>query len=236
MIVVASVYGARAAKSGATTIPVVFTLVPDPVGAGLVTNPSRPGGNLTGIAVALGAQISGKWVDLVKEALPTTTRLGVLANPANPIHDTSLAAMSGAAQARGVTLRVVEARDAGQLTGALTRISSERLDALIVAADVLFRNERDRIVDFVAGQRLPTMFYAREFAEAGGLMTYGPSGPDMFRQAAGLVDRILKGAKPGDLPVEQPAKFELVVNMKTAKALGLVIPPSVLQRADQVIE
>jgi putative ABC transport system substrate-binding protein len=236
VIVVASVYGARAAKSEATSMPVVFTLVPDPIGAGLVTNLAKPGGHLTGIAAGLGAEISAKWVDLVREALPTVSRLGILANPANPIYGTSLAAMSVAAQARGLTLRVFEARDANELTRAFATISKEHLGALIIAADVLFRNQRDRIVDFAAGQRIPTVFYAREFAEAGGLMTYGPNGPDMFRQAASYVDRILKGAKPGDLPIEQPAKFEFVINLKTAKALGLTIPPSLLARADEVIE
>ena len=237
VIVVASVYGARAAKSEATSMPVVFTLVPDPIGAGLVTNIAKPGGHLTGIAAGLGAEISAKWVDLVREALPTVSRLGILANPANPIYGTALAAMSVAAQARGLTLRVFDARDANKLTRALATISKEHLGALIIAADVLFRNQRDRIVGFAAGQRIPTVFYAREFAEAGGLMTYGPNQPDMFWQAASYVDRILKGPKPGDLPIGLPTKFKLVMNLKTAKALRLTISQSLLRRrADETIQ
>src|SRR5262249_54446347 len=161
-------------------IPVVFTLVPDPVAGGLVTSLAKPGGNLTGVAAGLGAEISGEWVELVREALPTATRLGVLANPGNPVYAASLGAMSATIQRRGMTLRVFDARDASELTRALMTISNEHIDALIVAADVLFRNQRDRILEFVAGQRLATLFYAREFAEAGGLMTYGPSGPSMF--------------------------------------------------------
>jgi putative tryptophan/tyrosine transport system substrate-binding protein len=143
VMVVASVYGARAAKSEATSMPVVSTLVPDPIGAGLVTNLAKPGGHLTGIAAGLGAEISAKWVDLVREALPTVSRLGILANPANPIYGASLAAMSVAAQARGLTLRMFDARDANELSRALATISKERLGALIIAADVLFRNQRE---------------------------------------------------------------------------------------------
>jgi len=236
VIVAVSVYGARAARSGAGAIPVVFTLVPDPVMAGLVSSLARPSGGLTGIAAGLGAETSPKWVDLVRETLPAVTRVAILSNPSNPVSAASLAAMSAAGHAQGLSLRVFDARDADQLAQALVAISSERPGALIVAPDILFRTQQSRILEFAAAQRLPTVFYAREFAEAGGFLSYGPSGPAMFRQAATFVDRILKGVQPGDLPIEQPEKFELVVNRKTANAIGIKIPPPLLQRADQIIE
>jgi len=236
VLVVGAAAGALAAKQAEMTTPVVFTAVTDPVGLGIIGNLARPGGNITGVALALGEGFSGKWVELLKEAIPTVAKVAVLQNPTHPIAAVSLREMQAAGQALGVRLRLFEARDHRELEDALARLEQEDAEALLVTPDPLFGFHRRRIVEFAARRQWPSMFVRREFVDAGGLMAYGPSFSESFRRAAYYVDRILKGTKPADLPVEQPMKFELVINLKTAKALGITMPPSLLLLADEVIQ
>jgi ABC-type uncharacterized transport system substrate-binding protein len=225
----------HAAKSATRTIPIVFTLVTDPVASGYVASLAQPGGNITGLTT-ISAEIIGRQLQLLKELVPQVSRVAVLQNLGNPGHPFMVREAAGAARALGVQLRILEARSPNDLDTAFRAITGERADALLVLADALFRTHGARIANFAAKSRLPSVSGDREQAEAGGLISYGPSRLDIFRRAATHVDKILKGARPGDLPVEQPTKFELVINLKTAKALGLTIPPAVLGRADQVIE
>ncbi len=235
VIVVVGTPAALAAKSATGTIPVVMAAVGDPVATGLVSSLGRPGGNVTGLSV-VHAELEGKRVELLKEMLPRLRRMGVLWNPANQASAVGLKLLRTSAEAAGVTLKPFGAREPAELEGALSEIARERPDALNVHVDPVFYAYRGRIVEFAAKNRLPAMYAAREFVDGGGLVSYSPSFVDVFRRAATYVDKILKGARPGDLPVEQPTRFELVVNLKTAKALGLTIPPSVLIRADHVIQ
>jgi putative ABC transport system substrate-binding protein len=220
------------AKRVTTAIPIVFVGSSDPVALGLVASLARPGANITGLTVGP-PELEGKRVELLKETLPRLSRGAALWNPGWP---QGLDAAQRAARKLGVTLRTLEVREPGEFAAAFVAMRKEHLDALIVISDAMFTNQRARIVDLVAKSRLPAVYDVREFPESGGLMSYGAKVPDLFRRAAILVDKILKGAKPADLPVEQPTKFELVINLKTAKALGLTIPPAVLARADEVIE
>ena len=236
VMVVSAAAGALAAKNAGITTPVVFVAVTDPIGYGIINSLARPGGNLTGTALAVGEGFSGKWVELLKEAVPKVARMAVLRNPTHPVAEVFLREMQAVGRALKVRLDFFEARDPSQLGSALSRMEKERAGALIVTPDPLFGSQRSRIVDFAARRRLPSMFFYKEFVDAGGLMSYGPSFPDSYRRAATYVDKILKGAKPGDLPVEQPTKFELVINLKTAKQIGLTIPSSVLFQADKVIK
>jgi putative tryptophan/tyrosine transport system substrate-binding protein len=235
-LVVSAAAGALAAKQAGLTTPVVFAAVTDPVGRGLIDTLARPGGHLTGTALALGEGFAGKWVELLKEAVPQVARVAVLRNPTHPVAEAFLRETQAAGQALGVKLRLFEARDHRELEHALVRMEQDDVEALLVTPDPLFGFHRRRLVEFAARHRWPAMFYNREFVEAGGLMAYGPNFPVSFRRAAYYVDRILKGSKPADLPVEQPTKFELVVNLKTAKALGITMPPSLLLLADEVIQ
>jgi len=236
-VIVATVTAASLAARDATrTIPVVMVAVSDPVGSGLVDSLARPGGNITGTS-AMTAELVGKQLELLKETLPKVARVAVLWNPANQVFQAlQLKETEVAARALGVRLQVLEARSPGELDRAFAAMASKRPGALLVLGDPVFVSHRKRIVDLVAQRRLPAVSGLREFAEDGILMAYGPSFPAMYKRTAVFVDKILKGAKPADLPVEQPTRFELVVNLKTAKALGLSIPPSVLIRADQVIQ
>jgi ABC-type uncharacterized transport system substrate-binding protein len=236
VILVSAATGALAAKNAGITIPVVFAAVTDPLGYGIISSLARPGGNITGTALAVGEGFSGKWVELLKDTIPKLARVAVLRNPTHPVAETFLREAQAASQALGVRLDSFDVQDPGQLDGAFSRIEKERAGALIVTPDPLFGTQRSRIVDFAARRRLPSMFFYKEFVDAGGLMAYGPSFLDSYRRAAVYVDKILKGAKPADLPVEQPTKFELVINLKTAKQIGLTIPPNVLARADKVIK
>ena len=223
-----------AAKDATATIPIVF-VVADPVGTGLVVSLARPGGNITGLTTEAGLEWIGKGLELLKEAAPGTSRVGILWNTSDPAEARVLESVP--ARALGLTLLPVEVRSPGDLGGALAVLSRERADAMVVAAAHRpTMEQRQLIVDFAAKNRLPTLFGERAFVAAGELMSYGPVSAAVFRRTAVYVDKILRGVKPGDLPVEQPTKFELVINMKTAKALGLSIPPSLLMRADQVIE
>ena len=235
VIVVASTMTALAARQVTTTIPLVMTIPGDPVGVGLVESLARPGGNVTGLSF-VGTELAGKQVELLRQTLPTLTRITVVSRPENASHPARVKEVAAAAQTLKLQFHVVEARTQRDVEDAFRTMAQQRTGAVIVLADPLFASEANTIAWLAVEQRLPTMFGFREHVLAGGLMSYGPSFADLFRRAAGYVDKILRGASPRDLPIEQPTKFELVINLKTAKALGLTIPPSLLQRADQVIE
>ena len=235
ILVTTSTPAARAAQQATRTIPLVMTLVSDPVESGLVANLARPGGNVTGLSL-MHPELSRKRLALLKEVTPKVSRVAVLSNPSNPNTSPLLRETAAAARDLGVQLQVVEVRDSTGLDSAFSAMTRERAGALVVMPDFVFQDQRRRIVEFAAKSRLPAMYPWREPVDAGGLMAYGASIPDILRRAAVYVDKILKGAKPAELPIEQPAKLELVINMKAAKALGLRIPPVVLARADQVIE
>jgi putative tryptophan/tyrosine transport system substrate-binding protein len=225
---------ALAAKDATTTIPIVMAGVANPVGSGLVASLARPGGNITGLAVLL-PEIVGKQLEFLKAVLPTVSRVAVLWNPANPAGALWVREVDMAAQASGVQLHRVEARDPDAFDRAFAAMTSAHAGALLVSGDAVFLQHRRRVAELAATSRLPTMHDAREFVEVGGLLSYGPSRSDTRRRAATYVDKILKGAKPADLPVERPMKFDLVINLKTAQALGLTIPPAVLFQATEVI-
>jgi putative tryptophan/tyrosine transport system substrate-binding protein len=224
-----------AAKRATTTIPIVMESLSDVVSTGLVPNLARPGGNVTGVS-GFAPELSGKRLELIREILPQADRIAVLVNRANPVTIPILRATESAAQQMRVKLQVVDVRQPAQLVAAFETVRRERADALTLVADPLLFSERPQIVQLAARHRIPTIYEFRLFADAGGLLSYGPLAQERFERMAVYVDRILRGAQPGDLPIEQPTKFELVINAKTAKALGLTIPPSVLGRADQVIE
>jgi putative ABC transport system substrate-binding protein len=235
VLVVSVTEAALAAKKATSTIPIVMVSVPDPVGAGLVSSLARPGGNVTGLSRE-SRDLIGKNLQLLKETLPDITRVGVLANPADPLKPAMVADAEKAARSLGVQLKIVEARVPTELEGAFLAIRTDRAGAMLVVGGAGFYLNRTRIADLALRNRLPSVFQNREFVAAGGLLSYAPSTVANYRRAAFFVDKILKGTKPADLPVEQPTKFEFVINLKTAKALGLAIPQSLLQRADQVIE
>jgi putative ABC transport system substrate-binding protein len=225
-----------AAKNATRTIPIVMFLAVDPVGSGLVASFARPGGNITGLTFTAGPELYGKQLELLKNALPRVSRVAILVNPANPFSVRALREIEIAARALGLQRQVVEIRHPGELDNAFAALTAARPDAIFVTADSMLFQHRVRLAHLAAKSRLPAMSGLREHAEAGGLMAYGANLADLARRAATYVDKILKGAKPADLPIEQPTKFELVINMKTAKALGLTIPSSLLLQADQVIE
>jgi putative ABC transport system substrate-binding protein len=238
VIVATSTPAALAAKQATKTLPIVFIAVADPVTSGLVTSLARPGGNITGSS-NVASDLVGKALEQLKQAVPGVSRVAVLWQPGGQGERTDkdmLKGAEGAARALGVQLQFVEARGPADFDRAFSDMTRARADALSVLPSPMFFNERTRLVDLAAKNRLSAVYPWRDGVDAGGLMAYGPNIADLFRRAATYVDKILKGAKPGDLPVEQPTKFELVINLKTAKALGLTIPPSLLQRADQVIE
>jgi putative ABC transport system substrate-binding protein len=201
-----------------------------------VASLARPGGNVTGLSYSVGLETFGKGLELLKEAIPRLGRVALLSNPANPAHAPAVENVKVVARSLDVQLQLLEARGPSELDGAFAAMAKERVAALLVVGDSVFVFQRARLADLAAKNRLPTMHGNKENVEAGGLMSYGPSNLDALRRAATFVDKILKGAKPADLPVEQPTKFELVINMKTARALGLTIPQSLLLRADQLIE
>jgi putative tryptophan/tyrosine transport system substrate-binding protein len=233
----------NAARQATSTIPIVVTACNDDlVAAGLISSLARPGGNITGLS-GLTPELGAKRLELLKEAVPKVRRVAVLWNPAYSerfsanfrFWSSDWTEMRAAAQVLGMTLQPVEIRGPDDFDTAFSAITRERADALVAFSDPLVVFRGRRIADLTANSRLPAMYPSREVVDAGGLMSYGPSISDMFRRAAGYVGKVLKGAKPGDLPMEQPTKFELVINLKTAKALGLTIPPSLLLRADEVI-
>ena len=238
VIVAADTPAALAAKQATRTLPIVFIGAGDPVTIGLVTSLARPGGNVTGLSL-LAPELVGKRLELLKQAVPGVGRVAALWQPGFVGERTEkdmLKEVEVAARALGVRLQFVEVRGPADFDRAFSDMTRARADALTVLGSAMFANERRRVVDLAAKNRLPGVYGFREYVDAGGLMAYGPNVADLFQRAATYADKILKGAKPGDLPVEQPTKFELVLNLKTAKALGLTIPQSVLVRADQVIE
>jgi putative tryptophan/tyrosine transport system substrate-binding protein len=224
----------RAAKQATTTIPIVMTVTGDPVAAGLVTNLARPGGNLTGASFFF-PEMAAKRLQLLKEVIPALSRVTVVWNPSNAVHGPTVKAVEAAAQALGIGVQYVQVQAPADVDGALLAISKRR-ESLVVLEDGMINVCSAQIADLAVKHRLPTIFGLTTFVEAGGLMAYGPNRPELWRRAATFVDKILKGAKPGDLPVEQPVRFDLVINIRTAERLRLTIPPSVLVRADQVIE
>jgi len=233
-----STLGARVAKQATSTIPIVFAAVGDPVESGLVTSLARPDGNVTGLS-SLAPELVGKRLELLTQAVPGVSRVAVLWFPGALGERTDkvmLREAEAAARGLGVRLQFAEARDPADFDRAFSDMTSAHAGALTLLPSNPFLREHRRLVDLAAKNRLPAVYTSREFVDAGGLMSYGANQPDLFRRAATYVDKILKGAKPGDLPVEQPRKFELVINLKAAKALGLTIPLSVLGRADHIIE
>jgi putative ABC transport system substrate-binding protein len=225
-----------AAMKATTTIPIVMTTGVDPVGAGLVASLARPGGNVTGLAVDAGGEILGKRFELLKETLPNLSRLGILWNPDVAFIRNRQTSMIETARTLGLTTIPVEARGLDTLEQAFVTMVREGAQAFILQGDSVLFDYRDQIAEMALRSRLPAASLQKEYADAGFLLTYGADIRDLYRRAAGFVDKIFKGAKPADLPVEQPTKFELVINLKTAKALGITVPPSLLARADEVIE
>jgi putative tryptophan/tyrosine transport system substrate-binding protein len=236
LVVAAGPQAAIALKSATATIPIVFVGVADPVGLGLVQSLARPGGNITGFATFVPGDFTSKGVEILRELVPGASKIALLVNPGNPIHRLIVAEeIPRTARNLGVALPVVEATTAEELDIAFASAAAQHADAIMVFADPLTNFQAPRVVALAAKHHLPASYLFRQFAN-GGLIVYGPHLADLFHRAGGYVDKILKGTKPSDLPVEQPTKFELVINMKTAKALGLTVPPSLLVRADEVIE
>jgi putative tryptophan/tyrosine transport system substrate-binding protein len=225
----------KAAKNATRTIPIVMAVVGDPVGTGLVASLARPGGNLTGLSL-LAPELSGKRLELLKEVVPKLSRVAAMLNPTNPTYRAELQDTQDAARALAVQIQSIEVSDLNTLQDGFTALSRDHVGALLVLTDAIFYSIRGRIVEYTAKRRLPAIYWGREFADDGGLMSYGPNTNELFRRSALYVDKILKGTKPADLPVEQPTKFEFVINLKTAKQIGLTIPPNVLARADKVIK
>ena len=236
VIVAVPTAAAVAAKNATATIPIVMVGAASPVELGLIASLARPGGNVTGLSYSVSVETFGKELELLKEIVPEVRRVAILTNPANPVHALAISNVKVAARSLGVQLQLLEARGLNEFDGAFAAMAKERVGALLIVADSMFLLHAARLADLAARSRLPAAYGYRDSVEAGGLMAYGPSLPDLWRRAAGYVDKILKGARPADLPVEQPTKFELVINLKTGKALGLTIPPSLLLRADEVIQ
>ncbi|HKQ64754.1 MAG TPA: ABC transporter substrate-binding protein, partial [Methylomirabilota bacterium] len=235
VLVVSSTLTALAAKEVTSTVPIVVTVPGDPVATGLVTSLARPGGNVTGLSF-VGTELAGKQVELLKEAVPGLGRIAVLANPANASHAPRTKEIADVARLLKIQSDVVEARTSRGVQEAFAALAKRRPGAAIVLADPLFILEAENLVRMAAEQRLPVMYGLREAVVAGGLISYGASFKDLFRRAATYVDKILRGTPPSELPVEQASKFELVINLKTAKALGLTIPPALLARADEIVQ
>jgi putative ABC transport system substrate-binding protein len=234
-IVVHTTPAALAAKQATSTIPIVITSAIDPVGTGLAASLARPGGNVTGVGLLI-PEISGKALSLLKEAVPALTRVAVLWNAANPALAPVWREIEPTARSAGLVLYSQQVREPQDFTTAFAAITQQRPEGLLVLLDALVSQYLRQVVEFTVREHLPAVSTVRGFAETGGLMSYGPSPRDVYRKAAGYVDRVLKGAKPADLPFEQPTEFELVINLKTAQALDLTLPPLLLTRADEVIE
>lgn len=235
VIVTAGTPAAFAVKNATSTIPCVMVAVGDPVGTGLVASLARPGGNLTGLT-SIAPDLEGKRLALLREMIPGLSHFAVLWNPANAFHVAAVKGVQDAADALRMRVLSLRVRSLEELDPAFAAILAERPGALVVLADRVFLHGRDRIMDFAKQQRLPGVYAYRELVEAGGLMSYGPNYAEMHASAATFVDKIFKGAKPADLPIEQPIKFELVINLKAAKALGIEVSPTLLATADEIIE
>ena len=235
VIVVSTAEAALAAKHGISTIPIVAVDPADAVAIGLVASLARPGGNVTGLSY-LGTELIPKEMGLLKEAAPNLSRVAALSNPVNPTHAPRLRAAEVAAQGLRMNLELIEARTPSELNKAFAAMMRARVGGVLVLTDPMFNAEARRLAQLASTSGLPAIYGFRTWVDASGLVSYGPNLPDLFHRAAAYVDKILKGAKPADLPVEQPTKFELVINLKTAKTLGLTISPSLLSRADEVIQ
>ncbi len=225
-----------AAKNATQSIPIVMAASANALGEGLVASLAHPGGNITGMTFISGPEIAGKQLQLLKEVAPSASRVAVLANPTNRAHAGFASEVKVAARSFGAQLQIVEASNPDQLDSAFAAMTKEHAAALLVLTDSMFLGQRQRIANLAAKSRIPALFSQREFVDEGGLISYGPSLVEMFRRAAIPVDKILRGAKPGDIPVEQPTKFEVVINLKTAKALGLALSQSLLLQANEVIQ
>ena len=236
LIVSLGTQGVTAAKNATETIPIVMIAVRDPVGTGLIASLARPGGNVTGVSGYAGLESVAKQLELLRETVPKIRRVAILSNPTNAYHQLAIREVNDAARSLGVQLQFLEARGPNEFDGAFAAMAKERVGALLVLSDVMFNSHRTRLADLAARSRLPAAYGVKESVEAGGLMSYGPSFLDLYRRGAAYVDKILKGEKPADLPVEQPTKFELVINLKAAKALGLEVPPLLIAQADELIE
>ncbi|TMH67472.1 MAG: ABC transporter substrate-binding protein [Betaproteobacteria bacterium] len=234
-VIVASANAVRAAQQATSTIPIVMVTTADPVGSGFIASLARPGRNITGLS-AIATDLSSKYLELLRAAVPKLSRVTVLVNPDHSIHPEFLKRIQATEKTNSVTISPVEASTASQIEPAFSAMKQERAGALILLPDPFFLAQARRIAELAAQQRLPTMFWTREPVESGGLMSYGQHNAEHYYRAATYIDKILKGAKPGELPVEQPTKIELVINLKTAKAIGLAIPQELLLRADKVIE
>ncbi|HVQ80273.1 MAG: ABC transporter substrate-binding protein [Pseudolabrys sp.] len=234
-IVTAGTPAALAVKNATTNVPLVMVAVGDPIGTGLVPSLARPGGNLTGLS-SIAPDLEGKRLQLLREVTPALSHVAMFINSLNPFHISSMEQARAAAQAMGIKLQLHDIRKSEDLDDAFTAIRKERPDALLILADRVFLHNRERIVDFANEQRLPNVSAYKELVEVGGLMSYGPSYEDMHKRAAIYVDKILKGAKPADLPIEQPSKFTFIVNLKAAKTLGVTVPSQLLGLVDQLIE
>ena len=235
VIVAGNLESAAAAKAGAVSISIVITAGGDPLRSGLVQSLAHPGGNVTGMSEVI-PDLAPKLLELLNDLIPKLSTVAVLWNPANPSYAPTRGELEAAARGRRIRLQSVEAGRPQEIESGIAAISRDRPGGLVVYVTPITQSYRARLIDFAARQRLPAIYSAREFVDDGGLLSYGPNHRELFRRAATFVDKILRGARPADLPIEQPTRFELVVNLKTAKALGLTIPPSVLARADQVIE
>jgi putative tryptophan/tyrosine transport system substrate-binding protein len=226
----------EATQNATRTIPIIMATVGDPVGRGAIASLPHPGRNVTGLSYSVGYEIFGKQLELLKEAVPKVSRVAVLGNPRNPHYGPALREAQVAGRSLGVQLQVLEARDPNEFDRAFTAMVKQRAEALLVLADPMSLQHRTPLAQLAGKNRIPSIYGFREYVDAGGLLSYGPNLSDLFRRAATYVDKILKGAKPADLPVEQPSKFELIINLKTAKGLGLTIPQSVLLQADELIQ
>ena len=235
VVLASATAAALAAKKSMPTTPIVFVLVADPLSAGLVGSFAHPGGNLTGLS-NMNVELSGKRTELLMETLPTAKRIGVLTNPSDPISAPQLKEASRAAQAGRVKLEILNAREPKDLQQLSASLKKNHLDAMTLVSSQLFAGHRTQLVSMAIATKTPTIYWTGAFVDAGGLMSYGVNAPDLYRRAAVYVDKILKGTKPADLPVEQPTKFEFIINLKTAKQIGVMIPPNVLARADRVIK
>jgi putative tryptophan/tyrosine transport system substrate-binding protein len=235
-VVFAFTTGATQAAAKAMPTKPIVSITPDPVAAGFVASLAHPGGNITGLSTLAGTEIYSKYLELLKDVVPNLTRVAVLSNPTFTTSALALKAMAGAAPALGISLQVVEARNPDELEAAIAAAIMERAAGLVVVQDPMFLARRVQLAQLAAKNRLPAIYGIEEHVEAGGLMAYAASRPEIFRRAATFVGKILRGTKPADIPVEQPTKFDLVINLKTAKALGLEVPSTLLALADKVIE
>jgi putative tryptophan/tyrosine transport system substrate-binding protein len=236
VIVIDGTATAKVVQAATNSVPIVFTLAADPVADGLAASMSRPGRNFTGLTFSVGYDLAGKRVDLLKEVVPAVSRIAVLANPANPTNAAYLATARNSSATLGLQIEPFEVPAANDLSNAFSMMMNWRANGLVTLNDAMFFSQRNRISELAASNQLPAIYPEAEFVRAGGLMAYGPSLSDLFQRGAAYVHKILNGAQPADLPIEQPTKFELVFNLKSAKALGLTIPESFLIRADEVIE